>query len=662
MSSKLAYRPDIDGLRAVAVLSVLFYHAGIKLFPGGFVGVDVFFVISGYLITSIIVREIKANEFRLINFYERRIRRIYPALFAVVAFTLLVSALLYDAMEYTEIGKSAISVTFFLSNVLFWSESGYFETPSTLKPLLHAWSLSVEEQFYILFPLLILLVVRFFKSRFGLSLALTAMASLIASIAWMSRDASAAFYLMQFRAWELLTGSMLALDILPTRIGTIPRNILSLTGIAMILASVTLYSHDTPFPGASALFPVLGSAFVIYSGMDGTSLIGKVLSLRPLVFVGQISYSLYLWHWPLLVIGKYYLILEPTAAHLIIWLLATFTVSALSWKYIENPFRVKSFLKKPRIFVYAGSIMVLSAMIGGVVYVNDGFPLRFTTGRVISLGRNDPEWRRWESCVESRKNYSHDPATCRIGAGNQEPTFLLWGDSHARALATSVDASAAQAGVSGYATGMMGCPPLFGMDYRDEYEGVCYNYNRRIMRYIQKHPELKTVILAARWTLPAEGRYYKTETEAALTLVDLMQNRKDPNAVLFDVGLRRTIDILLKLDREIILVSEIPEIGYDVPSAFSIAVRTGREPNEIIAPTLQEYLERNLIVLKVINAIKETGTVQIVDPAVALCDEYRCNAAANGQPLYLDEDHLSPFGSHYISYLFDHIFDEMASK
>ena len=662
MPSKLDYRPDIDGLRAIAVLSVLFYHGGIKLFPGGFVGVDVFFVISGYLITSIIIREIKAGEFTLINFYERRIRRIYPALFTVVAFTLLVSALLFDAMDYANIGKSAISVTFFLSNVLFWTESGYFEAPSILKPLLHAWSLSVEEQFYILFPILMALIARFFKSRFGLTLALIATASLALSVYGINHDASAAFYLMQFRAWELLIGSLLALSALPSQIGITLRNILSATGIIMILASVALYNHETPFPGMAALLPVMGSALIIYSGKGGTSLVGNVLSLRPIVFIGQISYSLNLWHWPLLLFGKYYLIREPTAMDLSIWLLVTFTISTLAWKYVENPFRVKTFLIKPRIFVFAGSVMALSLITSAAIYLHDGFPLRFSPEQEF-LGRNDPEWRQWQKCTVARENGAPKSIRlCDMGADSSTPEFFLWGDSHARALAPAINASAAQAGVAGRMTAMTSCPPLLGMDRPDERLGVCLQYEEMVLQYIQAHPELKTIILTARWALSAEGSRYKVEEGASVTLVDVViQNQNDSNAVLFDIGLDRTVAKLIELNRKVVIVSGVPEIGYDVPSSFSIAIRTGRDINNIIAPTFQEYLERNYIVLKTINGLKEKGTIQVVDPAQALCDDIRCNITADGQPLYLDNSHLSPFGAHYISYLFDRLFDEMTS-
>lgn len=662
MPSKLQYRADIDGLRAVAVLSVLFYHAGSRLFSGGFVGVDVFFVISGYLITSIIINEIKANEFHLVNFYERRIRRIFPVLFAVVDFTLLCGALIYDADNYADLGNSAISVTFFYSNIHFWSQSGYFERASTLKPLLHAWSLSVEEQFYILFPILVVLIRRFFKSRFALSLTLVTIISFALSIYGAQHDATSAFYLTQYRAWELLIGSILGLRVVPVPSNTTLRNSFSLAGIIMILASVVLYSYDTPFPGTAALLPVLGSALVIFSGQDGTSFIGRFLSLQPLVFIGKISYSLYIWHWPLLIFTKYYLILEPTTGQLTVWLLSTFAISILSWKYIESPFRVKTFLKKPRIFAFAGSVMTLSLIASTAIYLYRGFPSRFSSDQTF-LGRDDPEWVQWRRCTVARENGPINKIRlCNLGAEDKSPSFLMWGDSHARALAPAVDTSATQAEITGSMTAMTSCPPLIGIDRLDEFTGYCSEYNDLVINYIQNHTEVKTIILTARWALAADGGYYKGEEGTTIKLVDTRQEQNGPNSVLFDLGLHRTISRLLELDRTIVIVSDVPEIGYDVPSAFSIATRTGRDINQIIAPTMKEYQDRNRIVLDILNSFTIDKAVVIVDPTKALCDADRCYVTVDGQPLYLDNNHLSTFGSHYISYLFNPVFETHTLK
>lgn len=660
MQSKSDYRLDIDGLRAVAVLAVLFYHGGVKIFSGGYVGVDVFFVISGYLITTIISREIGENKFTLLNFYERRIRRIYPALFTVAIFTLFLSGLVYDAAGFEDIGNSLISVTFFYSNFHFWQASGYFEAPSLLKPFLHAWSLSVEEQFYILFPLLMVLIARFNKSRFVLSLALVALASFTLNVYWVNQDASAAFYLVQFRAWELLVGSLLALNIFPARIGSVSRNIFSLIGIMAIVTSVVLYSDETPFPGVAALAPILGSALVILSGRDGKSLVGNFLSLKPIVFIGKISYSLYLWHWPLLVIGKYYLIREPTAGELAIWLLVTFAVSALSWKYVENPFRDRSRFKRPRIFIFAGSVMTLLLIAGAVVTINDGLPHRYKENNANFLGKNDPVWMKWEPCLTSMKEGKVlNSRRCDIGSDESPPQFLLWGDSHARALAPAIDLSATQAGIAGKIIIANRCPPLSGIDRKGVTSGFCLKKIEGDLQYIKEHPELKTIILASRWAISADGTRYKTEEGADVTLVDLDQHKKGNNAFLFDLGLHRTVSKLIEMDRKVVIVNGVPEIGYDVPTSFSIASRTGRDVNQIIAPTFQEYLDRNRFVLDTINALLADGSITNVDPAKALCDENWCYVVVDGTPLYVDDDHLSPFGAHYISWLFDDIFEEM---
>ena len=279
MHAKMKYRPDVDGLRAVAVLAVIFYHAGFKFFSGGFVGVDVFFVISGFLITKKIADNIRADEFTFIGFYEKRIRRIFPALFTTIFFALIIGSLIYNAPTFKDLGQSATATTLFASNILFWFESGYFDSPSALKPLLHMWSLSVEEQFYMALPLLLVFLFRFFKKHVRTFLAVIAGLSFIAVTYSLGQDPSAAFYLTHGRIWELLLGSLLAL----TNVGTIKtsqRNLLSAGGILMILASIVIYSEETLFPGVAAALPVLGSVLIILGGIGGESLVGKVLSTK----------------------------------------------------------------------------------------------------------------------------------------------------------------------------------------------------------------------------------------------------------------------------------------------------------------------------------------------------------------------------------------------
>lgn len=655
---KHVYREDIDGLRAIAVLAVIFYHAGVGSFSGGYVGVDVFFVISGFLITGIIVRELRENKFSLAGFYERRVRRIFPAVFALIGFVLIASAALYGAQDYASISRSAAANTIFLSNMLFWRESGYFEAPSTLKPLLHTWSLSVEEQFYIFFPMLMVLIARFFRSRFAPAILVLACGSFALSLYATYEYTSAAFYFMPLRAWELFTGSLLALP--NFHASNRLRNLLSFAGLGAIFASIVFLNENTAFPGWAAIFPVFGSALVIFGGMEGDTFIKKILSWAPLVFIGKISYSLYLWHWSLLVMGKYYLIRQTTAVDILAWLFLTFLVSILSWKFIETPFRNGISLTRKQTFAFGAIAMMVTFGISLIIYLNKGFPQRFP--QIVSEG-DDAERARWGSCItERRKEPPESVDLCTIGAENGEPEFLLWGDSHARAIAPAVNKSASASGVTGYYSAMPGCPPLLGIDRQDQFLGSCSTYNDMLIEYLSEHPELETVILMGRWSISADGRRFKNEEGATTRQIDVWRNEFGENAELFDIGLNRTVETLIEMGRQVVIIAGIPEVGYDVPSSYTIASRTGRDVNAIIAPTLQEYLERNYDANQTIREIAKNEPAILIDPSEALCGPERCSVVMEEQVLYRDDDHLSTFGAYSISYLFDPLFQELSKR
>ncbi|SRR5258706_3406358 len=655
---KLTYRADIDGIRAIAVLAIIFYHAGIKIFSGGFVGVDIFFVISGYLITTIILREINENEFSLAKFYERRIRRIFPALFATLLITLLTSALLFSTKEFKDFSQSLLATTLFTSNILFWSQSGYFDAPSTLKPLLHTWSLAVEEQFYIFFPLLLSFLARYIRPKLNLTLLGIALASFALNIYNLNHDTSGAFYLAHMRIWELLIGSLLATKMIASKINLHIGNLLSLIGLVMLAIPIFLYTNDTPFPGIAASIPTLGTALIIYSGIENKTFIGRILSFWPIVFIGQISYSLYLWHWPIIVFARYYAIIELTALETAAVLLIIFILSILSWHFIEKPFRQRSFLKNRGIFVYAAIGMVLTIAAGSAIYLTNGLPNRFSSRQADIDPNTDVRLKKWRSCGGRVKNPS-PLKFCKIGEDKNIPIFLLWGDSHARALAPSIQISALQAGVTGLVAYTPACPSLLGVDRQGQQS--CSEFNIDIINYIQDHPNLHTIILASRWALSAEGTRFKSEEGNSVILVNTMTGsaQTDTNATLFKLGLEQTVNKLLEMGRKVVIVTQVPEIGYYVPSAFSIAQRTGRDANKIIAPSLNEYIDRNMIVTTVVESLAKNDDVQIVDPWKALCNEKNCLVASEGQPLYLDDDHLSIFGAQYISNIFDPVFKNL---
>lgn len=663
---KLNYRADIDGLRAVAVLAVLFYHANIKIFSGGFVGVDIFFVISGYLITTIILREIDENTFSIAKFYERRIRRIFPALFTMLIATIIISGWLFSPLVFKDVSQSVIATTLFGSNILFWTQSGYFEAPSILKPLLHTWSLAVEEQFYIFFPLLLVLLARYLRSRLNLILLAITIGSLSWSIYVLNYDDSAAFYLAHLRTWELLIGSLLATKIITTKINLQVANLLGLLGLTMLAGSIFLYTNNTNFPGLAALLPTLGAALIIYSGIENKTFVGRILSFWPVVFVGQISYSLYLWHWPILVFAKYYAItpLQPSA--LIAVIAGSFVLAILSWRFVEKPFREKTLLQNRKsIFASAALVMGLAIAAGLVIYLSNGLPNLLAQAKIKVDPTENEQSEKWQNCTDDpQANGEIIPLKlCKIGNRMDTASFLLWGDSHARAIAPAIQKSASYADVAGLTAYRNLCFPLLGIDLKGQ--DTCSDFNDHVINYIREHPNLRKIILVSRWALAATGSRYKNEIGHRIVLANITPTdfpsttptNPTTNEALFTLGLKRTIDTLLGMGRQVIIVTQTPEVGYNVPSAFSIAQRTSRDLNKIIAPSRSEYFGRNTIDAAVIKSLAQKNkNVQIANPWKILCNAQTCTVVAKNQALYIDDDHLSVFGAEYISDIFYPIF------
>jgi peptidoglycan/LPS O-acetylase OafA/YrhL len=648
------YRPDIDGLRAVAVLSVLFFHSGFGAFSGGYVGVDVFFVISGYLITTIIVREIAAGEFSIRAFYERRFRRILPALVGVVLASLIVGCLLLPPDSVVELGRSAVATALFSSNIFFYLESGYFDAPAELKPLLHTWSLAVEEQYYIFFPLLLLFLARFGQRHYLAGLLVLGLASFMASVLWTASQPSLAFYLIPTRAWELFLGSVLALHVLPAPIARPLREVLTLVGVALIAYSVFVFDATTVFPGSAAAVPTLGAALVIYAGLGGGSVVAAALSWRPVVFVGLISYSLYLWHWPVIVYTKLLTIHEPSVTVIAAMIAVTFVLSILSWRYIETPLRVGDILRKPGSLLRASVLASLAIVVVGLSLVAaDGLPGRYEAYFPEAF---DTERQRWNDCKKVSDRLDSGRGLCPLGADGAEAQFILWGDSHAESLASGIDLSASDAGVAGVFATESACAPLLHIERPGRRK--CELFNVTVLAYIAERPELETVILVGRWALLASGTRYKKESGEPVQLLDTLadEGATSSNEALFELGLRRTVSALTDMGRRVVILETVPEVGFEVPSAYLIAELTGRNVQTLIAPTVAEYSERNRAASSVLASLADSGAVQIIKPATTLCDEKVCAVTARGVPLYRDSNHLSTFGARYLAPQMDPVF------
>ncbi|HEY5950151.1 MAG TPA: acyltransferase family protein [Kofleriaceae bacterium] len=423
----MQYRREVDGLRAVAVLAVILFHAGLKTFSGGFVGVDVFFVISGYLITTIIVADRERGSFSLLRFYERRARRILPALFVVMAVCIPVAWLLLLPQDLKLFGRSVTAVSMFASNVLFWLESGYFDVDAGLKPLLHTWSLGVEEQFYVVFPLLVILVWRLGKRWLTAVLVIIACVSLTAAHHGATTHAAATFFLLPTRGWELLIGAVLSLYVsargMPSRRQEVA-NAASVVGLLAIVYSVVRFDAATPFPSLYALVPTLGAALILLFATPDT-LVGRVLASKPLVGVGLISYSAYLWHQPLVVFARHVVIGGTSQPVQTALSLSALPLAYVTWRFVEQPFRKSGRFGRNTIFAlaiagsmafFAIGIVTMRAGARGAPVINDG---------------------GYASCAAARAEHR----LCVLGNATAPKTIVLVGDSHAHHLLSTLVAT-----------------------------------------------------------------------------------------------------------------------------------------------------------------------------------------------------------------------------
>ena len=464
----MIYRKEIDGLRALAVLPVILFHAGFTTFSGGFVGVDIFFVISGYLITSIIVDEIEHHSFSLIKFYERRARRILPALFFVILCTLPFAWCWMLPNELTQFSESLVAVPLFYSNVLFYLTSGYFETASELKPLLHTWSLAVEEQFYVLFPLFLLLTWRLGKKQIILLLLFIALASLLAAHWGSLTHPSFTFFLLPTRGFELLIGSLISLYINPKKINiSISRpiaQIFSIAGLILIIYAIVSFNQKTPYPSVHTLIPTIGAGLILVFSSN-QDIVGKLLGCKLFVGIGLISYSAYLWHQPLLAFARLKSYSELTTTNLLIIFSSTFLLGYLSWRFVERPFRDVKVVSLKKFIVLSLVLAVIFVGMGFYGYKNEGLLSRFPIEAQLYVQYND--FKNWYIPVRKDQCHLQDINSIKhadICYENKRPLIALWGDSHASALYPGLKKLQEQYNFGVSQLTAAGCPPLSDID------------------------------------------------------------------------------------------------------------------------------------------------------------------------------------------------------
>ncbi|MCL4671881.1 MAG: acyltransferase [Sphingomonadaceae bacterium] len=606
----ITYRSEIDGLRAIAVMAVLLYHAHVPGFSGGFIGVDIFFVISGYLITGILAREIGDGTFTLMRFYERRARRILPALFAVSAVTLAAASWLFLPGDFERVPPSILAALGFASNVWFFTQTGYFQADAQSTPMLHTWSLGVEEQFYIGFPLLLLILHRFRWQWRTPAIVVIAAISLAWAIAKQTDTDGFAFYMLPTRAWELLAGSLIALLPLSRLPHPRIREALCWIALAVLGWTITAYGHDTIFPGLAAVPPVLATAVLIC--LAAGTRVAALLSMRGPVMLGLISYSLYLWHWPIIVFWQY-----AQDATLAGWqsgaaVVLSVVAGWLGWRFVEQPFRNPRTFPARRVFRFSAVAAGVLAIVATAMFAKGPWPERFDERTVqFAAGASDSSPARG-MCISDQADRPDDD--CVLGA-DRPPSALLWGDSHGVELAWVMGEELGKQGRSIVQRTRASCPPTLG--YNDARDPGCREFNEAVMQQIERSKGIETVYLAGFW---ASETYSKARVDR---LID------------------GTIARLHKAGKRVVLIGPVPPQHSPVPRRLAL------QGSEAETLDRREFAQHTDWFTRHFAHWRSTGAT-VLEPDKRLFSGDKSIIVADGKPLYFDSHHLSLAGARYV--------------
>lgn len=624
-------------MRAVSVLAVLLFHAGLG-FPGGFVGVDVFFVISGFLVTSLIFKELENGTFSFARFWERRARRILPAALCMTLAVLVAGWFLLLPEDFRRLGQATVAQSLFSANIYFWRSVNYFMGSAEELPLLHTWSLAVEEQFYFIAPFLLFGLYRLVAQRRRRAMIAVLgsgfLISFFLSVYVLHKSSNAAFYLLPTRAWELLAGSIVALW--PAKYapkGTLLRESLSWLGLAGIFSAMFMYDRETAFPGAAALLPCVGAALVIWAngipnGASSPSLTsaGRILAFKPLVFIGLISYSLYLWHWPLLAFSHYWAFETLSLFYRIQVVTLSIVLAVLSWRFIETPFRRKQIFGTQRsVLGFAGTGLATMVAAGGIIYFAHGLPQRLP-----------PEVVRFEAAkrdlvpIDNRdaKDVLADNLAVLGKAKKDAPIdFLVWGDSHARAAQPAIELICRDLELNGRSITHSATMPLLGF-YRTAKYGLneeAIAFGEAVFNYVKIH-KIPKIFLICRW-------------EAG----DLVEDN-------FDRAFARTVQAFHEIGVRVFVMMQVPSHEFDVPKKLALnALLQQNDASWQTTPEQHRHLNARLYQLA--QKLSSDDCV-FIDPAPAFLEPStnRYGVTANGESLYVDNNHLTGRASKAILY------------
>jgi peptidoglycan/LPS O-acetylase OafA/YrhL len=679
------YRKEVDGLRALAVIPVILFHAGLQPFRGGFIGVDVFFVISGYLITTIILNDKESGNFTFIGFYERRLRRILPALFFIMLLCIPFARLWMMPNQLKDFAQSSAAVSLFASNLLFYAESGYFQAASEVKPLLHTWSLAVEEQYYLLYPFFLILIWKLGRrsivsivsiialislalAQFGVNLQLTT-----ESIRLLSRpDWVSSFFLPFGRAWELMLGGLVAFRLNSDSKPVKPNQLAALIGLALIVYAILYFDQSLPYPSVYTLTPTLGAALILLFATPKTY-VGNFLSLPIFVGIGLISYSAYLWHHPLFAFARLMSINKPSTELFMTLTFFTFIFAYLSWKYIELPFRDKNRITRRQVYSFAlfGScffIAVLPLTTSGFIK-NSKFENLITTHKNLLLPENgniasaaNCKWKTPMSLFPEIKE-------CEFGELSSEKNVFLWGDSHADASYTSLGKELKKAGIRGRLVKNFHCDPILGF-YRKEgqfdrrnkaFAEQCIKAEAALMDYVRNSSSL-AIIASVRWTFklyPTKNHieeldFFNGENMLPPRIVyrEFFSLNKQGEFVQDAKTRRESIHTLMSSFKNsktpLILIYPVPEVGWDLQRYYLNYFNLhGKMPDKVTTDH-SNFKVRHKFIQDEFDKLDESDALIKVRPESLLCNTFepnKCLVMSNNTSLYTDSNHLSNAGA-----------------
>ncbi|WP_448556471.1 acyltransferase family protein [Thalassotalea montiporae] len=651
MEAKSKFRRDINGLRAIAVIVVILFHAEVHWLSGGFIGVDIFFVISGFLITTNIVKSLEDRSFSFSNFYSRRIKRLFPATFFTILATLAFATFILTPDQFVELAKSAIYASAFLANLWFANNSGYFDQAADISPLVHLWSLAVEEQYYLVIPVVYALSFKFggISAIRRLTLAIF-ICSLSISIYFTALYANYSFYLLHTRMWELAIGAILALYPMRRALLPIIANTLALTGFSLIALGLLLITELSPYPGYHALIPTLGTALIILS-MNQKNVIGfNILASKPFQFIGTISFSAYLWHWPVIVFYRIYRLEQPfTPFESFLLISASIVAGFLSWRFIEEKFRYSqlSFFKTLAATAGASAVTVACALI---IYVQAGLTNRIPQ-EVVEFTDRNAMWY-WQCKQQKKLKTSDHESYCVIGETWQDANTygVIWGDSHSLHWAPSFDLLGRELGIA-FIVAPLECPAYLNSDYVKEHYPTfpqftekCSEKHKSIVNWLNANAQVTEIVMAAAWTGHARMLYTDEIPENLHSHVPVISRNGQPGSDLSKMALINTIESLDTANKRILLLGDVARPNRNLNecafNARDLLIRSNcAEPythldrekiNHWHQPTEEALAE----------VAEQLPMVTFISSVQQLCNDNECPTVFNNELIYKDTNHL----------------------